>query len=124
MTIRNVERRDSARWAFVSMELDGAESFEECRAGAVFVAGLPSVVPLEPVSFYETLVTCPTSRVAMGLSLASLRPTLRQFDAQGNLVYDAMFARGVTPLERSFWVVNGARVFQTPGEGLVRVLIR
>jgi hypothetical protein len=125
MTLRTVERRDSARWSFRSMELNEAESVEECRAGAIVLAnlGAPRLPLLEPISVFETLVTCPSSRVSMRVSMANVRPTLRQFDQDGALIFEAVSHRGVTPYEPQIWLVNGSRRHIRPDGSVVQVRI-
>jgi hypothetical protein len=111
MTLRTVETRDSAKWSFRSFELSEAESFEECRAGAIFLAnreGLPGF-RLGSGDIFETLVTCPTSHVSIRVPTTNVRSTLRQFDQDGALIFEAASHRPVTPREPLVWIVNGMR---------------
>jgi hypothetical protein len=111
MTLRTVETRDSAKWSFRSFELSEAESFEECRAAAIFLAnreGLP-VFRLGSGDIFETLVTCPSSHVSIRVPTTNVRSTLRQFDRDGALIFEAASHRPVTPGEPLVWIVNGSR---------------
>jgi hypothetical protein len=118
MTFRNVEQRDSAGQVIASMELNEAESFEECRAGALFLVNSFWLPVLASVREFDALVTCPSSRVAMRVGTQAMEPSVvRQFDRAGTMVFESTFERGATPRDNAL-IVNGSRR-PLPSSGVV-----
>jgi hypothetical protein len=109
MRFRSVELRSSGDQVVTSMALDEAESFEECRAGALILINAFWAPALATVREFDALVTCPSSRVAMRVGTRAMEPSVvRQLDRAGRVVFESTFERGATPRDNAL-IVNGSR---------------